>query len=142
TGNLKYMNDILKLHTYNVESPPSYIYRHYTQIVVDKTGKLKLVGYRENKKTQVYFDKAINNYSYLKALSLGENKDLEIGKYAVIANCLSGKDCIIYPETALVTAYKENAIQFLFDDKDARDKFREAFSRLLDDARSKTEFRQ
>lgn len=140
--NVNYMNGILKLHSYNFDSPPSYIYHHYDQIVVDKTGKLTLVNYRENKKTLAYFDKIIRGYLYLKALSLGENKDLETGKYSVIANCLNGKDCVIYPETELVMAYKEKAIEFLFDNKDARDKFRVAFSRMLEDARAKSEFQK
>ncbi|HET7001308.1 MAG TPA: hypothetical protein VFI33_08370 [Puia sp.] len=142
TGNVNDINSILKLHSYNVETPPSYIYHHYNQIRVDKNGKLTLVNYRENKKTLAYFDKEIRGYLYLNTISLGENNDLEEGKYSVTVNCLNGKSCVIYPETELVMAYKEKAIDFLFDNRDARDKFRVAFSRMLDDVHNKAEFQK
>jgi hypothetical protein len=100
------------------------------------------VNYRENKKTLAYFDKAVLGYLYLNTISLGENKYLEEGKYSVTANCLNGKSCVIYPETELVMAYKEKAIEFLFDTQGARDKFRVAFSRMLDHARNNSVFQK
>src|SRR5450755_140976 len=124
---VNYINGILKTHTYNVESPPSYLYHHYRQILIDKTGKLTLLDYRENRKTHVYFDKSILSYSYLKALRIGDSKDLPESEFSVFVNCESGKACVIEPETPILNASKENSINFRFDDSDARDNFKKAF---------------
>jgi hypothetical protein len=125
------INSICKMDTYNIETPASYPYYHYRQIVVDNTGKLTVWDYRESKKTHIFHDKEVLKFAGLKDLKPGNNKDSLNTIFSVLILCSSGGECITEPETAMLMGSKDRSLSFKFDTPDARDKFRAAFNQLL-----------
>jgi hypothetical protein len=128
---VKQINLILKDHSYNVEAPPSYPYRHYRQIVVDKNAKFTLMDFRETRDAHKFHDKTVFCITNLRDLEMGDSKDLPDDKFSIFINCKNGKACVLEPETAMLNASKDKWIDFQFDDKDSREKFRVEFGQLL-----------
>jgi hypothetical protein len=131
------INGIFKAHFYSIETPASYPFRHYRQIVVDNAGKLTVWDYRESKKTHVFHDKDVLKFASLHDLKLGPNKDSLNSIFSVLILCSSGGECFTQPETPILMESKERSISFKFDDADARDKFRTAFNRCWNHQKSK-----
>ena len=142
TETVNNINSIFKDHSYNLESPPTYNYRHYRQIIIGKDGKLTLMDFRENKNTHKYFDKTVFCIAYLNDLKIGRDKDLPENEYSIFVDCKKGNACVLEPETPMLNASNDKSIDFRFDDKEAREKFTGAFTHLLELAKSNKEFKK
>jgi hypothetical protein len=136
------INNLLKTHPFNIQTPQGVDVRSYDQIELNGQGKLTMLYYFKNPKTHVVGYTPISSFSYLKNLSIGDTKDLKNEEYAFLINCSSGENCITLPATEILSESKENTIKFHLDTMDARDKCKTAFSHLLDLAKSNKEFKK
>jgi hypothetical protein len=141
---VEYINDLLKLHTYNLDFPEIKTSGHaYDCITIDEHGKIEVRRYIEDESTGKILTKGQTGYAYLKALEMGTIENHGGGNIAtefrLKLSCKSQGNCATYQFNSEGSSLR-SYLSFQVDNDDVRERLKNALLHLLELARNIKEF--